>query len=64
MRLETVTHGMSKKPMRMDIDEIWSWYFSDASKCTVLVAKSGGVLPVLESVEEIEKLKKGEKVNG
>jgi hypothetical protein len=43
------------------LDLIVAWYYSEASKTTHVVAIGGAMLPILDSVEEITKAKKGVK---
>lgn len=59
MRIALLTHAIAKTPLYVDLDLVGIWYHSDAAKATHVVLVGGGMAPVVESPEEVSKLKEG-----
>jgi hypothetical protein len=51
-----LTHANNKQPIYVSRELIFSYYFSQGHKSTVLLASGGAMLPVLESPETIKQL--------
>jgi hypothetical protein len=57
MKLATLTHANLKTPIWVDLDLLGAWFYSETNKATHLILIAGAMMPVLESCEEIAKLK-------
>lgn len=56
--LVKLSHGLiPNTPVMADLDLIVFYYYSENSKATHLVAVGGATLPVMESIEQITRLK-------
>lgn len=58
------THANFKTPIYVSRELIFSYYYSQGHKSTVLLASGGAMIPVQESPEEIIKKIGGEQSNG
>lgn len=57
MKIARFTHANNLQPVYVDLDLIFSWYYSAAGKATHLVASGGAMLPILETAEQVSERK-------
>lgn len=51
-----LTHANTKATIVVVASQVFSFYFSEGHKCTLVLSAGGALLPVKESSEEIRKL--------
>lgn len=51
--LVQLTHANYKTSIYLTKQTMFSWYFSEAQKCTMVIATGGAMIPVLESPKEV-----------
>jgi len=52
-QLLKLTHANTKQPMLINSFVLFAWYHSEGHKATYLVSTNGGVIPVLETIEQV-----------
>lgn len=62
-KLLKLTHANTRKPIMVNSFVLFSWYYSDAHKATHLVSTNGGVIPVLETIEQVSEQMLGTETN-
>lgn len=61
MKLNKYTHANLHTEVVVDMDKVFSFYYSQGHKATLLLATGGAMIPVSEPVEKIEQDMKKEK---
>lgn len=54
-----LTHANFKRPISVNSELLFSWYFSESHLATHLISTNGGIIPVIESKETIDTLMRG-----
>jgi Tfp pilus assembly protein PilV len=47
-------HANTKQPIVVYVPNIFTFYYSDAHKSTLLIANAGGIIPVEETTEQVK----------
>ena len=52
-RVLTFTHAVVSKPICINPELLFGWYYSDVAKVTILLSSGTTTIPVKESVDEV-----------
>jgi hypothetical protein len=51
-----LTHANFKKEVILTREQVWAIYYSESHQCTHIVSTAGAIVPVSESVDDVNRL--------
>ena len=61
MKLKQYKHANIDTMIVVDLDQVFTYYYSPGHKATLLLATGGAMIPISESVEQVTNDRKQEK---